>query len=99
MSDERSQLGIGGMSEGKITDMMNELARERAMTKDEAAGAFADAARVERLIGKHGFMGRISYVIPDELHRRMKVLAGRQGRTLKAWHERALEEVVERQGS
>lgn len=50
-----------------------------------------------RSLGRHRGMGRISYVIPDELHRRMKALAGRQGRTLKAWHERAVEAEVERQ--
>jgi predicted transcriptional regulator len=36
-------------------------------------------------------------VIDDELHRRAKALASRQGRTFKAWVERALAAEVERQ--
>lgn len=50
-----------------------------------------------RSLGRPRGVGRISYVLPDALHRRMKALAGKQGRTLKAWHERALEREVERQ--
>jgi predicted transcriptional regulator len=42
-------------------------------------------------------MGRISYVFSDDLHGRAKALAARQGRTLKAWMERALMREVERQ--
>lgn len=42
-------------------------------------------------------MGRVSYVIDDELHRRARALAARQGRTFRAWHERALAAEVERQ--
>jgi predicted transcriptional regulator len=42
-------------------------------------------------------VGRVSYVIPDDLHRRARALAARQGRTFRAWHERAIEAEVERQ--
>jgi predicted transcriptional regulator len=42
-------------------------------------------------------VGRISYVVDDELHRRAKALASYQGRTFKAWVERALQREVERQ--
>ena len=42
-------------------------------------------------------VGRISYVVDDELHGRAKALAAYQGRTFRAWVERALEREVERQ--
>jgi predicted transcriptional regulator len=42
-------------------------------------------------------MGRISYVVDDDLHGRAKALASYQGRTFKAWHERAIRREVERQ--
>lgn len=42
-------------------------------------------------------MGHIAYRIDDELHGRAKALAARQGRTFKAWVERALAAEVERQ--
>lgn len=47
--------------------------------------------------GRHRGVGRVSYVIDDELHRRARALAARQGRTFRAWHERALAAEVERQ--
>jgi predicted transcriptional regulator len=42
-------------------------------------------------------MGHIAYLIDDDLHGRAKALAAYQGRTFKAWHERALRAEVERQ--
>lgn len=39
----------------------------------------------------------MNYEIDDELHRRAKTLASWQGRTFKAWLERAIEAEVERQ--
>lgn len=42
-------------------------------------------------------MVRINYDLPEDLHRRARLLALRRGQTFKAWHERALREVVERQ--
>ena len=35
-------------------------------------------------------MGHLAYRIDDELHGRAKALAARQGRTFKAWVERAI---------
>jgi predicted transcriptional regulator len=40
---------------------------------------------------------RVNYDIDDELHRRAKTLASSQGRTFKAWLERAIAAEVERQ--
>jgi predicted transcriptional regulator len=40
---------------------------------------------------------RVNYNIDDELHRRAKTLASWKGQTFKAWLERAIAEVVERQ--
>lgn len=42
-------------------------------------------------------VGRISYVFDDDLHGRAKALAARQGRTFRAWLERAVRREVERQ--
>jgi hypothetical protein len=42
-------------------------------------------------------VGRISYVVDDDLHGRAKALAAYQGRTFRAWVERALQREVERQ--
>ncbi len=42
-------------------------------------------------------MGHLAYRIDDELHGRAKALAARQGRTFKAWVERAIAAEVERQ--
>jgi predicted transcriptional regulator len=42
-------------------------------------------------------MGHIAYQIDDELHGRAKALAAYQGRTFKAWLERAITAEVERQ--
>jgi predicted transcriptional regulator len=42
-------------------------------------------------------VGHLAYVIPDDLHNRAKALAAYQGRTFKAWVERALQAEVERQ--
>lgn len=42
-------------------------------------------------------MGHIAYQIDDDLHGRAKALAAYQGRTFKAWVERALAREVERQ--
>lgn len=42
-------------------------------------------------------VGRISYVVDDDLHARAKALAAYQGRTFRAWVERALQREVERQ--
>jgi predicted transcriptional regulator len=39
----------------------------------------------------------VNYNIDDELHRRAKTLASWKGQTFKAWLERAIAEVVERQ--
>jgi predicted transcriptional regulator len=47
--------------------------------------------------GRPRDVGRVSYVIDDELHNRAKALAARQGRTFKAWIERAIAAEVERQ--
>lgn len=42
-------------------------------------------------------MGHIAYRIDDDLHGRAKALAAYQGRTFKAWLERAIAAEVERQ--
>lgn len=48
-------------------------------------------------MGKLSGVGHIAYRIDDELHGRAKALAARQGRTFKAWVERAIGAEVERQ--
>lgn len=40
---------------------------------------------------------RVNYLVPEALHRRMRVLAAKKGISLKAWHEAALLAEVERQ--
>ena len=42
-------------------------------------------------------MGRVSYIIDNDLHARAKDLAAYQGRTFKAWVTRAIEAEVDRQ--
>lgn len=37
----------------------------------------------------------MNYDVPDDLHRRAKIAAAEQGRTLKAWLIRAIEAAVE----
>jgi hypothetical protein len=48
-------------------------------------------------LGRHRDIGHIAYVINDDLHARAKALAAYQGRTFKAWLERAIADAVERQ--
>jgi predicted HicB family RNase H-like nuclease len=47
--------------------------------------------------GKPRDVGHVAYKFDDELHARAKALAARQGRTFKAWLERAIRDEVERQ--
>jgi predicted HicB family RNase H-like nuclease len=42
-------------------------------------------------------VGRVNYLIPDDLHARAKALAAYKGQTLREWLIRAVEAAVDRQ--